>query len=210
VSHISARRPLRAARITVTITTTVGLSLLAAGCGGSPSGGHVAQLGSTTTNVNSPSTTSAAVAQQTGGLASSRCMRSNGVSKFPDPSASNARPSGVPKVSLQQLGVSSSRFEAVQRACRNLLPGGSEPRQTRSRQMLTKMLQFSQCMHSHGVSNWPDPTASTPLALAQGAPPYMFQLGGLQGLDGRSFAPQIKSAMAACEHRTGAQVAYSG
>jgi hypothetical protein len=148
--------------------------------------------------------------QENGALAFSRCIRSNGVSTFPDPSTGNAGPSGVPKVRLQQLGVSSSQFEAAQRACRDLLPSGSQPSQTGSRQMQSKLLQFARCMRSQSVSNWPDPTASAPLAVAQGAPPYMFQLGGLQGLDGRSFPPQIKASMTECEHRTSAHVAYSG
>jgi hypothetical protein len=202
-------RPLRAARSTAGVTAAVGLTLLAAACGGT-AGNHVAKLGTTTTSNRFPSSTSASSSQDGGALAFSRCMRSEGISRFPDPSRSNAGPSGVPKVRLQQLGVSSSQFEAAQRACRNLLPRGSQPTQTASRQMQSKLLRFAQCMRSQGVSNWPDPTASSPLAVAQGAPPYMFQLGGLQRLDGRSFAPQITTVMNECEHQTGAQVAYSG
>lgn len=76
--------------------------------------------------------------------------------------------------------------------------------------MLNKMVHFAQCLRSHGVSNWPDPKASTAQALALGAPHYMFHLDGLQGLDGRSFSPQITHAMTECQHLTGSQVPYSG
>jgi hypothetical protein len=92
---------------------TVALALLATACGGSPSG-HVAQLGTTT----SKSDTSTSSSQQSGAVAFSECMRAHGVSEFPDPNSSGA----IPKVNLQQLGVSSSQFQQVQTACRHLLP----------------------------------------------------------------------------------------
>jgi hypothetical protein len=98
-----------AARIAAVIITTAGLGLLAVGCGGS-AGAHVAQLGSITTQ--NTSNLSAASAQENRPLAFSRCVRSHGVSKFPD--AAN------PKVDLRQLGVSGSQFQAAQNACRYL------------------------------------------------------------------------------------------
>ena len=87
-------------------------------------------------------------------LAYSRCMRSHGVPTFPDPNSSGA----VPKVSAQQLGVSSTVLQAAQNHCRSLLPnGGSGPSQTQVQQIMNGMLKFAQCMRSHGVANWPDP-----------------------------------------------------
>jgi len=66
-------------------------------------------------------------------LAYSRCMRSHGVLNFPDPNSSGA----FPKVSAQQLGVSSTAFQAAQNHCRYLLPnGGSGPSQTQTQQIL--------------------------------------------------------------------------
>jgi hypothetical protein len=130
-------------------------------------------------------------------------MRSNGVPKFPDPNSTNEGPSGLPKVSLQQLGVSSSQLQAAQTACRHLLPNGGRSSPAASQQMVRKLVNFAQCMRSHGVSNWPDPTPSTPAMEAQGAPSYMFHMHGLQSLDGRSFSPQITTAMHECFHLTG-------
>jgi hypothetical protein len=139
------------ARIAAAIIATAGLALLASACGGSP-GSHVAQLGSTAPQ--SSSNPPAASAQEDGALAFSRCMRSRGVSNFPDPSSGGV----IPKVSLQQLGVSGSRFQASQSACQHLLPnGGSGPTLAQAQQDRAQALRFSQCMRTHGVTNFPDP-----------------------------------------------------
>ena len=199
------RRPRRAgpatARTAAAIIATAALALLAAACssgspssagsGGSPNAGETA---------NSRSTNSQA-------LAFGHCMRSQGVPNYPDPNSS--RSTGCPKSAAQQLGVSSSQFQAAQRACQHLLPNGGQAPQSASQQLLSDGLKFARCMRSHGVPNWPDPTRSTPAAVALGAPPYMFQMDGLQGLDGRSFPPQVRTAMHEClhlTHLTGSQV----
>ena len=119
-------------------------------------------------------------------LAYSHCMRSHGVLDFPDPNSSGA----FPKVSAQQLGVSSTLFQAAQNHCRYLLPnGGSGPSQTQVQQIMGGMLKFAQCMRSHGVSNWPDPVVD-----AGGNPEFY--------LDGRidQNSPQIKSKIHDCVH----------
>ena len=113
-------------------------------------------------------------------------MRSHGVPKFPDPSSSGA----IPKVSPQQLRVSSSLFQAAQNHCRYLLPnGGSGPSQTELQHWMSGMLSFARCMRSHGVSNWPDPVID-----AGGNPEFY--------LDGKTNqnSPQIKSRINECLH----------
>ena len=131
----------------------VSLALVAAGCGGGSPGGQVVQLGSTATQTSSSANASAASAQANGALAFAGCMRSNGVSKYPDPGSS-----GTAKPSLQQLGVSSFRFQAALSACRHLLPnGGSGPTAARVQQVRALALSFSRCVRSHGVPNFPDP-----------------------------------------------------
>ena len=182
-SLIPSRFP---ARATVVIIAATGIALLAA-----------ASASSHSTNT-----------QQA--LAYIRCVRSHGVPRYPDPTSGNETASGLPKVSPQQLGVSSSQLNLAERACRRLLPTASQPTAAGSQQMLRKMENFALCMRSRGVSNWPDPKASTLQALSMGAPAYMFHLDGLQGLDGRSFSPRIADAITRCQHRTGSQVPYSG
>jgi hypothetical protein len=63
-------------------------------------------------------------------------MRLHGVANFPDPDSSGQLPKRTP----QQLGVSSSQFEAAETACRHLLPNGplppgGEPTQAELRKM---------------------------------------------------------------------------
>jgi hypothetical protein len=138
--------------VAVVIAAVVGLTLLAAGCAGSPSS-HVAQIGTTATQSSTSGHSPAGSARENGGLAFSRCMRSHGVSQFPDPDSSGA----IPKVTLQQLGVGSSQFQGAQSACAYLL----RPSNTQVQQTLSGMLVFARCMRSHGVHNWPDPTTNS-------------------------------------------------
>jgi hypothetical protein len=136
----------------VAAISAAGVILLSTACSGSP-GSHVAQLGTTTTQSGTSTNTAAASARQNGGLAFSRCMRSHGVSQFPDPDSSGA----IPKVTLQQLGVGSSQFQGAQSACAYLL----KPSDIQVQQTLSGMLDFARCMRSHGVPNWPDPATDS-------------------------------------------------
>jgi hypothetical protein len=154
------------ARSAVAFIATAGLGLVAAACG-SP-GSHVAQLGTTTTQ------SSTASAQQNGTVAFAHCMRSRGVLNYPDPTRS-----GLVKESLQQLGVSSSRFEAAQSACRHLLPnGGSGPTPAELQQNRAQALEFARCVRSHGVPNFPDPGSDgripdpATVGIDQGSPKF--------------------------------------
>ncbi len=119
-------------------------------------------------------------------------MRSNGVPRYPDPSSSNELPNGLTKVSVQQLGVSSSQFQVAERACAHLLPNGGQTTPAASAQLLSKTVRFSQCMRSHGVPNWPDPIIGP-----DGSP--SFNLIGLRGIPDQG-SPQFQSAVHACGH----------
>lgn len=179
------------ARTAVAIVITAGLALLAAACGGS-SGGHVAQLGPTT----SKSSTSIS-SVQAGAVAFSACMRAHGVPKFPDPNPDGA----IPKVNLQELGVSSSQFQQAQTACQHLLPTTSvEDSVTEClstgdcpgpllHEIMTEGLRYARCMRNHGVTNFPDPTRAR-----DGAP--IFDLLPLTGTDWGS--TQIEDKMNQC------------
>ena len=130
-----------------------GLVLLASACGG---GSPASQAGSARNGF-------------------SQCMRSNGVPNFPDPDASGT----IPKESLQQLGVSSSRFQSAQSACRHLLPnGGSGPTAAQVQQMRVLSLTFAQCVRRHGVPSFPDPDSTgripdpASVGINQGSPKF--------------------------------------
>jgi len=143
-----------AAEAGAAIVAAAALALLAAACGGS-SRNSEAQHGSTA-------------------VVFAECMRSNGVPRYPDPDSS-----GAAKPSLQQLGVSSSRFEVAQSACRHLLPnGGRPPNQAAQNQVRAEALSFSQCVRSHGVAGFPDPDGAgripdpAGVGIDQGSPAF--------------------------------------
>jgi hypothetical protein len=160
------------------IIANAAVTLLAAACSGSPS-----PAGSG----GSPNVGGSAISQQA--LAYSACMRSHGVPNYPDPTSSNKLPSGLPKVSLQQLGVSRSQYHAAQGACAHLLPNGGQMTQAQSQRDLRAMLRFARCMRSHGVPDWPDPTS--------GSAGWGFNLVHVHGFDPNS--PQIDHKMDECD-----------
>ena len=169
-----SRHPLIAA----SVVAATALALLAAGCGGGGSP-RVANVASTTT--------AAATTAQNGAVAFTRCMRSNGVANFPDPPPIGSR---IAKPTLQQLGVSDSKFQAAASACNHLLPnGGSDTQQTaqQKRTRLADELSFARCMRNHGVNRFPDPTAQGDLSV---------EMVQAQGINVHS--PAVLQAVQAC------------
>jgi hypothetical protein len=150
---------LSTSRIVAALAAVSGVALVAAACGHSSSS-HVAQLATTTARGSSSSSTSAPSTQQNGALAFSRCMRSNGVTNYPDPN----RGGELAKKTPQQLGVSNSQFQSAQTACIHLLPNGGPGQPTRAElpQSWSDMATFARCMRRHGVPTWPDPTRYPP------------------------------------------------
>jgi hypothetical protein len=89
------------------------------------------------------------------------CMRSNGVSDFPDPSASgeftiDAIANG------SSLDTNTPTFTQAIRACKDLEPAGFTG-STRSPQQMQAALRFAQCIRANGVSDFPDPANGQPL-----------------------------------------------
>ena len=157
------------------------LSLLAAGCGGGGGGSpSVASVASTTTAASTPTS-------QSGLLAFSQCMRSNGVPNFPDPQRFAG---GNVKLTIHQLGSSSPHFDAAMTACNHLLPnggGGSQQTAQQARTQLADELSFARCMRSHGVARFPDPTAQGHLSV---------EMVQAQGIDVHS--PAVLRVVQAC------------
>lgn len=95
-------------------------------------------------------------AQQSGALAFARCMRSDGVPNWPDPSSSGTFDKS--ELTTQRLGASAARVQSAQNACGHLLPnGGSGPNAAQLQQAKAQALAFSRCVRAHGVPNFPDP-----------------------------------------------------
>ena len=158
------------------------LVLLAAACSGSPS----------STGSSAPPDSSSSAGANSPLLAFSQCMRSRGVPDFPDPQpgATNAK---FP--SVQQLGVSSSVYQAADSACQHLLPAGIDDQfpPAEVQQLLIGMRQFSQCMRSHGVPNWPDPSVDS-----EGRPAFDLSHHGFSRAEARS--PQLEAKEAECQN----------
>lgn len=155
------------------------VAVLAAACGGS-TGPRVASAGSASTGRSSPGSSTSH-----SGLPFSHCMRSHGVPRYPDPEPQSPN---FPAVvgSAHDVGVSSSRLQAAERACYHTLPYndsklthwslaqceylGDCPRALVAKAM-TELRSFAVCMRSHGFPRWPDPIVGS-----NGAP--YFNLSG--------------------------------
>jgi hypothetical protein len=137
------------------VIATVVLALLVTACSGGPS------------STGSGDSSAAGSADSPSAIAYSACMRSQGVPNYPDPDSSGQ----LPKGDAQQFGVSTSQYQAAQQACQRLLPTGGSLHQEEYQcmqnsdcpsalvqQMLIADRKLAQCMRSHGVPNFPDPT----------------------------------------------------
>lgn len=93
-------------------------------------------------------------------LAFSQCMRTHGVTNFPDLGGGQFRlaiqssPSGT---TVNGVAVNGPAFQSAMTACRSKLPGGGHPSAAQTAQARARALAMSKCMRSHGVPNFPDP-----------------------------------------------------
>jgi hypothetical protein len=89
------------------------------------------------------------------------CMRSNGVSDFPDPGGSgNFTIDGIANGS--SLDPNTPAFKQAISACKDLEPAGFMG-STRSPQQMQAALGFAQCIRANGVPDFPDPANGQPL-----------------------------------------------
>jgi hypothetical protein len=134
-----------------------GLALVAAGCGSS--------------NNNSTGTTAAGSTPPKNGAADaykfSACMRTHGVTNFPDPVVHSSPGSESVAIRVTPALTSSPQFATAQKACAYILPGpknGSTERSGGSAPLADE-LSFARCIRSHGFSKFPDPNAQGRLSL---------------------------------------------
>jgi len=154
----------------------VGCALALAACGSSAGYNPAAA-----TNPNS----------STGPLALSQCMHSHGIKNFPDPSNGGLSLSTTPgsgTVTAAGITFSGPAFETAAKACAKLLPGGGGPPPPPTAQQKQQALEFAECMRTHGVPNFPDPTFST-----GAGPKAASQLGGVN-----PSSPAFKQAVERC------------
>jgi hypothetical protein len=117
-------------------------------------------------------------------LGFSDCMRSHGVPNFPDPNSQ-----GV----IQGSGIDpgSPNFQAASKDCRHLLPNGGAPTPAQLAKDLAQALKFSECMRSHGITDFPDPQT--------GGGGISISLKGSPGSDLSPGNPRFAAASKACQ-----------
>lgn len=115
-------------------------AVFAVACSNSPSSPGVA---------GAPQNSSAsASANSAGPLAFSECMRTHGISNFPDPNSNGG-------IEFNASGVNQATYQAARTACASLRGGGAG--NASSEQNLANELKFAKCMRAHGVPDFPDP-----------------------------------------------------
>lgn len=154
------------------------VAFLAVSCGSSGS----AKPSTATTGSAVASTGSSAYQKA---LKYASCMRTHGFPNFPDPnSAGKFMINGA-----NGINPVSSQYQDAHKACEKFLPNGGQVSPGQSQKLTNASLQFAQCMRSHGITNFPDPTSKgsgSPVLISPGS-----------GVDTNS--PQYQRAMSACQ-----------
>jgi hypothetical protein len=143
----------RGSRRAAVAALAAGLAVFAAGCG---SKGPSATTGQSAQNSANTDVTAA--------YAYARCMRSHGVSNFPDPKVHISGNEGSIGFAVNPSETGSPHFETAQRACQRILPApsNSRPEQQAHKQAL---LAFARCLRANGIHDFPDPDVQGQLRL---------------------------------------------
>ena len=129
------------------------------------------------------------------------CMRSHGVSNFPDPTG------GRLPLQIQQtpnnttvngVQVNGPALQSAMHACRSYMPNAGTPSPAQTAKATFQSLAMSRCMRSHGVPNFPDPKMQTG---PYGGVAFSVDFGGT-GIDPNS--PTFQAARKDCGSIIGA------
>jgi hypothetical protein len=180
------------------LATVAAVALLAAGCGGSKGPGVAGGDGNTTTVAASGSGSGSQ--NYTEALRYSQCMRSHGITDFPDPAASGdfAIHGAGPNNDLDR---NNPTFQAAEQACQRYSPQHNvTPAQ--HAQLEGEYLSFARCMRSHGVSDFPDPVTGS-----GGHPGFRLQGGSNSDLNSNN--PAFQGGVEACQRILGHQFRFA-
>jgi hypothetical protein len=186
------------------LAAVLALAFLASGCGGSPKAPQVASLvggatpTTTTTAGAGPSLGGSSGGAPSGGsfrmvmktqhgLQFSRCMRSHGVSKFPDPGGDGS----IEITGSAGIDPRSPTFEKAQQACQRLIGGGKPASPAEEAKARRQALAFSACMRHHGIADFPDPDFS--------GGRIGIRIDGGPGSDLDPHSPAFQAAQQACQ-----------
>lgn len=121
----------------------------------------------------------------------SQCMRSHGVSNFPDPGSSG----DITITPSSGLNPQSPSFQSAQQACKQYAPNDGGPPQM-SESQRRAAFRFAQCMRRNGEPEFPDPTLTTPAGATR-----VLVLRGMVfalGTGINPMSPAFKQAAARC------------
>jgi hypothetical protein len=175
------------------LAVTAGIVLVVAACGGgssntSTSSSTGASLSTSASSSTDGSSNNRGASQAQQSLAFAQCMRSDGVTDFPDP-GSNGQ---FGKISAQLED--SPRFGTGFNACKHLLPAGG---MSKGQQDAPQLLKFAQCMHAHGVPTYPEqPGSVNPYSVLD----PNTAVNALQEAGVNPNSPVVSAALQACEH----------
>ena len=115
-----------------------------------------------------------------------KCMRSHGISDFPDPQPNPGGQGASFQINAgpgSDLNRNDPRYQAADQACRSLLP--QEPVASAAR--VAELDKLAACMRTHGFPNFPDPDST----------------GGFDSSKFDPSSPQFQAAMQTCQQQTG-------
>jgi hypothetical protein len=146
---INNKEPIRRSPGWLAVLLVVPLTAAACGSGSTP---NVANLGSTASTTTSSTTSGTSLDKF------SACMRSHGVTKFPDP-INNGQTLNVQIGPGAPVDPSSPQYIHALAACNTLAPGFGGP-QAQPITPADKLdyLKAAACVRAHGVTDFPDPT----------------------------------------------------
>ncbi|EPH44662.1 hypothetical protein ABT390_30710 [Streptomyces aurantiacus] len=121
------------------------------------------------------------------GLAYAKCMRENGVPKFPDPEQGGG---GIRIGPGMGVDPQSSEFKKAQEACKDLSPQGAGGPNGGKPLDSAKVAEWARCMRENGVPKFPDPE------IDGGSMVIDMSAVGMTGDD-----PKFQEAMEACRDK---------
>ena len=150
----SGRRGWRSAALLAALVA-LGLGLAACGGGSSNASSNSASLAISGCSPSGCSSPGASAAAEAMAVKFSGCMRSHGVSDFPDPTVgTNGLPSFGPTDNVKAGRRCSTRLN---RPARGTCPASRRARPPKRRRPIAAALRYAACMRSNGVPNFPDP-----------------------------------------------------
>jgi hypothetical protein len=199
-TSMSARRRWRGAALAATLLA-VGLGLAAYG-GTSPKA-SANSPSSTISGCSESGCSSSSATRRTmaDALKYAGCMRSHGLTDFPDPTVGS---NGLPSFSLNDspgsdLDPNSPPYQAAQKACKKDLPNLAPQTPAEKTAAIAAALKYAECMRAHGEPDFPDPNGQGVIQIKNAtgildpsSPQYLQAAKACQSLD-KGFGEQSSS-----------------